>query len=99
MDRRLELHDKLLEIAEHVYYQPPEKEKILYDCILYERNLLDTDHADNRPYLGKTRYQLISITRDPDSDIPVRLSALPGCAHTSHYVSDNLHHDVFTLYY
>ena len=72
---------------------------MVYDCIVYERSQITVFHADNSPYQMRDRYQVTAIYKNPDSELPRRLAMLPLCTHDRHFTSDNLHHDVFTLYY
>lgn len=101
MDRRPELQMRLEEIlgTKNVYYQPPETIKMQYDAIRYSRKNIQTMYANNALYRTKSCYEIILITRRPDSPIIQQLMALPYCSYDRHYYSDNLHHDVFTLYY
>lgn len=101
MDRRIELHALLCNIlgSKNVYYQPPDGLKMSYPCIVYERERIETEHANNSPYFHHDRYSITSIDRDPESLTPRKLSDLPMCTHNRHFVNDNLHHEVFTLYY
>jgi hypothetical protein len=70
-----------------------------YPCIVYERDNADTIFANNSPYRYTKRYQVTVIERDPDSGIPGELAKLPMCTFSRHFTADNLHHDVFTLYF
>ena len=70
-----------------------------YDAIRYTRRKIDSTFANNSVYKQNDSYEVTVIYRDADSDIPRKLSGLPMCVHDRHYVSNNLHHDVFTLYY
>ena len=101
MGQRLDLHELLCTIlgSRNVYFQPPEGFKLSYPCIVYERDRIDSDHADNQPYLHHIRYSVTVIGKDPDSLIPKKIADLPMCRYDRAFVSDNLHHDVFTLYY
>lgn len=99
MAPRLELHDILLTICEHVYFQPPPSIQMRYPCIVYKRNDEDTEFADGRPYKKMRRYQVTSIDRDPDSDIPRKISDLPMCVFDRYYPADNLNHDVYKLFF
>jgi hypothetical protein len=107
MNRRIELHAILCEILGcpergkecRAYFQPPATIKMQYDCVRYERTKIDQNHADNLPYLLHDRYQLTLIYKNPDSDLPKKISALPMCSHERHYTADNLNHDVFNLYF
>ncbi len=107
MDKRLELHEILCEIVNitepngdrHVYFQPPASVQMKYDAIRYSRKSIDNTHADNSVYKQDDAYEVITIYRDPDSDLPRKVSRLPRCSFDRHYVVDNLNHDVFTIYY
>lgn len=101
MDRRPELHELLCEIlgSRHVYYQTPESLKMEYPAIVYSRNDIVNRNADNLHFTQLYSYQVIVIDENPDSPIVFKIAALPKCRFTRHYVSDNLNHDVFKLYY
>lgn len=70
-----------------------------YPCIVYERDRIEMQHANNQPYYHRNRYSVTVIDRDPESQVPYRIAEFSECSHDRHFVSDNLHHDVFTLYY
>lgn len=99
--RRLELQTKLEELMgnRNVYYQPPESVKMTYPSIRYSKTKIDVRYANNKNYINKTRYEIIVIDRMPDNEVIDKLLELPLCSYDRHYVSDNLNHDVFTLYY
>lgn len=101
MGSRLELQ-KLLESilgSRNVYYQPPESIKIKYPAIIYSRNNIDNNFADDIVYMQNHTYQIIVIDANPDSEIVNKISKLPMCRYNRHYTSDNLNHDVFILNY
>lgn len=99
MASRLELHEKLKELlgSENVYYQPPETME--YTAIRYSKNGIKIIRANNGVYLKMTEYTLTVISRKPDDPVIEKLLELPYCSYDRHYVSDNLVHDVLTLYY
>lgn len=101
MGQRVDLHALLVAAvgSRNVYFQPPEGFKMNYPCIVYERERIESDHASNKPYLHRKRYSVTVIDKDPESLIPDKIAAFSSCRHDQHFVSDNLHHDVFTLYY
>lgn len=101
MNRRLELHELLVEIlgSRNVYFQPPATVKMKYPAIVYNRNDFDNQHADNIPYVQKVGYQIIVIDKNPDSETVHKIAQLPLCRYDRHYNSDNLNHDVFSIYY
>lgn len=83
----------------HCYYQPPESIKLKYPCIIYERVSYSSRRADDSDYITHKRYTVTLIYKDPDSDLPDKVEALPMCMHDRHFVRDNLHHDIFTVYW
>ena len=103
--RRLKLHEKFCEILEsrNAYFQPPASVKLNYDpkgCIVYSVARRDGLKADDLRYVAFTAYDCTYISRDPDSEIPDKL--MQSFLHISHertYTSDNLHHDLFRIYY
>lgn len=82
-----------------VYFQAPGKDEMEYPCIIYERTTIDTEHANNSPYILKQQYRGMVIDSSPGSEITISVAKLSSCSIGRHYVADNLHHDPFTLYY
>ena len=101
MGQRLQLQSMLELIlgSENVYFQPPTNVQLKFPCIIYKRDYAETTYADDIPYHYTQRYQVISIDRNPDSQIPRRIADLPLCAFDRFYTADNLNHDVFTLFF
>lgn len=101
MNNRLELHEIFCEIlgSRNAYFQPPESVKMSYPAIRYSRKDIKNRFANDRVYMQKDCYEVIVIDKDPDSEIMRAISLLPMCSFDRHYVSDNLNHDVFTLYF
>lgn len=101
MASRLELHEVLCELlgSRNVYYQPPASVKMQYPAIVYSRSDIDNEFANNRVYMQSLRYEVIVIDKNPDSEHVMAVSRLPMCSFDRHYESDNLNHDVFTLYF
>lgn len=96
---RLQLQTLLESIAEHVYFQPPTNIQLLYPCIIYERDSAISAFANNENYRYVKRYMVTVIDRDPDSDLPDQLAALPLCTFNRHFTADDLNHDVFNLFF
>lgn len=99
LKNRLDLQFLLEDILEsrNVYYQPPESVKMKYPAIVYERDSINNEFADNIIYTQNTQYSITVIDKNPDSKIVKKISLLPMCRHNRHFVSDNLNHDVFTI--
>lgn len=100
-NQRLKLHQILKTIlgTNNVYFQPPATIKMNYPCIVYSRDYAVSEFAGNSPYRNTLRYQVTIIDKNPDSDIPDKVAALPMCTFSRFYTEDNLNHDVFSLYF
>ena len=101
MATRVDLQNVLEELlgSRNVYYQPPESLKINYPAIVYARKTIDNSYANNSVYKQNYAYEITVIDKNPDSEIVNKISKLPTCRFDRHFKSDNLNHDVFTLYY
>ena len=99
MAPRLQLHEILKSFVDNVYFQPPENIQLVYPCIIYNRGFADTKFADNAPYDHVLRYMVTVIDRDPDSDIPGKVAALPMSIFNRFYTADNLNHDVYNVFF
>ena len=100
MDRR-PLFQAVLEALKpnlKVYFQAPEG-MLEYPCIVYQRDPGSTKFANGKPYSYEQQYQVTLISRQPDTDIFEKLAALPKSIHARFFVSDNLNHDVFSIYF
>lgn len=101
MNTRRDLHELLCDClgSRNVYFQPPESIKMQYPAIVYSRDDIENNHANNGVYMQSTAYNIIVIDPDPDSEVVQKVSKLPTCMFDRHYAADNLNHDSFTIYY
>lgn len=102
MGSRLTLHEELCDILGNTncYFQPPESLKLKFPCIVYTRYRIVARQADNKNYNRYNQYTVTFITKDPDSDIPNDiLDHFTTCRMDRQFTTDNLYHNVFTLYY
>lgn len=101
MASRLDLQSKLEELLEsaEVYYKPPKNTMMSYPAIRYSLSNIVLNRADDLPYMKRNRYEVIVIDKKPDHPVIGKLLELPYCSYDRQYVSDNLYHDVLTLYY
>jgi hypothetical protein len=91
---------QILEVAcDNVYFQTPTNVQMSYPAIVYRRARAEESYADNVPYMFIQQYDLTLITRDPDENLFHIIKNLPMCRHDRFFVSDNLNHDVFTIYF
>ena len=89
--------EELLE-SRNVYYNPPASVKMKYDAIVFNRSRIENSFASNSVYMQSYRYEVTTITKDPDALVIDKISKLPRCTHERHFVSDNLHHNLFYIY-
>lgn len=96
---RLDLHNVLLGICENVYYRSPASVEMVYPAIRYQKKKPDTKHANNKTYLTMNCYEITVISTRADDPINEKLAELQYCEWDRGYRSDNLEHDVYTLYF
>lgn len=100
-EKRVELNSILETIlgSTNVYFQPPENLKLKFPCIIYDWTANDRLSADDMKYRKMRRYSVTVVDKNPDSGIPDKVEELPFCSLDRRYVSDNIYHTVYTLYY
>ena len=96
--RRLELDEYFHTLTPNVYFQPPSGHRLEYPAIVYKRSSIRNTFANNSVYGQRPGFEVTVIDRDPESEIVNTLSKLPLCSHDRNFTSENLNHDVFTLY-
>ena len=98
---RLEIQSMLENMlgSRNVYYQPPASIKINYPAIIYSLESMTNDHASNVVYLTKKAYKVIYIDSNPDNEMVSVLNNIIHSTFNSHYVSDNLNHYAYTIYF
>lgn len=98
--RRWKLQDILEQTCPNIYFSPPENVKLVYPCIIYERNDIDGDYADNHFYMKKTGYAITVIDEDPDSTLYEELlNKLEYARFDRHADIDGLSHDYLNVYF
>lgn len=98
MKTRLDVQAELEELigSPNVYYQPPETLKMHYPCIVYTQQRVDRFYADDGPWVQFPEYLVNYISRNPEDAGLDNLMQARNLVFDRHYVSDNLHHNVFT---
>ena len=97
MGNRIDLHKVLG--SKNVYFQPPESVKMKYPAIVYSLSRIENRNANNSVYKQNNAYDVILIDSDPENETVNRISRLPLCRFDRYYVSNNLNHYAFTLYF
>lgn len=102
LKRRLYLQSLLKELPEvrEAYFQLPEDTHLVYPCIMYKWDKNLEIRADDRLYISRRGYMVIIIDENPDSIIPgIFQRNFPMASLERTYVSDNLNHWVYNLYW
>ena len=99
--RREQLH-AMLEGAlgsPNVYYQPPINVEMKFPAIRYSLKSIDKMKANNAAYKLTRVYEIIVISKSPDCAAIEKILEWQHTRYDRHYITDNLHHDVITIYY
>jgi len=101
MAPRLDLHAILVAIlgSNNVYFQPPPTVQLRYPCIIYKRDDVQTEYANDKPYTRTKRYQITVIDPNPDSVIHEAVGELSLSSYDRFFTADNLNHDVYRLFF
>lgn len=84
----------------NVYFQPPASVKLEYPCIIYNIGNGDTKRANCKIYKYTYSYEITIIYKKPNMDIiKTMLDEFEMCRFDRSYISDNLIHYSFNLYY
>lgn len=82
-----------------VYFQTPDVRQLRPPYIVYDVGRDETVHADNLRYSTQMQYTVQLITRTADDPAIMALMDLPYSSRDRHYVSDQLHHYIFNIYF
>jgi hypothetical protein len=85
--------------SEEVYFQPPKSIRLQYPCIIYTVSDLRSVHADNMPFQTSMGYNVTVVDRNPDSPVAMAVSAIQSSRFVRNFVSDNLNHFVFNIFF
>lgn len=96
---RKNFSEVLHRICDNVYYSPPPDLEIKYPCIIYDLADISSLNANNTRYINMTRYTVMAIDLDPDSELVGAIYQLPYSSFSRKYVSDGLNHFVFSIYF
>lgn len=106
MDRRLSLDAELRTLQnevlgyQHTYFEPPEKIRLSYDAVVYNRTGYSVKRADDKGYSIHDQYQVMVISRDAETALPrAIMDHFSYCSPGRPTVTDNLYHFPFTIYY
>ena len=102
MADRLELHHQLTDLLgnPNVYFQPPASIKLEYPCVIYSIGSGDAKRANNCLYNYTHRYEIMFIFKRPTlSIIEEVLNKFQMSRFDRSYVTDNLNHYVFNIYF
>lgn len=87
-------------LTPNLYFQPPETVKISYPCFIYHKISPNIQRASNSLYLFTEGYNVLWIDKNPDNQMNKRIyEEFDYVSSSSPYVSDNLYHTSFDIYY
>lgn len=102
MHNRSELNKKLERLigSSNVYFQPPASVQLSYPCVIYTLGTGDMKRADDSVYMYTYSYEITFIYKRPNIDIVEQvLKTFSMSSVYRVYVSDNLNHYAFRIYY
>ena len=98
--RRLELQAKLTKLAPKAWYQKPPANQMTYPCFVYKAIQPKVVYANNHGYLTIPGYEVLYISQTEEDGIWQKmLEEFCYCSPGTKYVSDQLYHYPFTIYY
>lgn len=104
VQRRRELQTKLETLlgSKNVYFQPPPNTMLKYPCFVYERYTPYTESADNTLYRIVGHYSVTYMDSNVERAMAMQTKILTSfdCISVErNFISDNLNHDVYNIYY
>ena len=101
MDSRLVLREQLQEImgSNKVYFDPPTNTTMEYPCIKYELIKRRTQYANGNRYIRHDAYTITLIDKNHKHAIEIceQIEKIKYAMFDRTYVSDGLHHYVYTI--
>lgn len=101
MDRN-DLEQILFELVgnENVYFQPPTGTQLKYPCIVFRLLNVPTRHANNKAYHWDRAYQITHIYKDYRKELVDEfLNRFKLVSFDTRFTSNNMYHDVYTIYW
>lgn len=101
MRTRIEFHKMLEQLTgiTSIYFQPPSSLKMKYPAIVYSMKKPKIEFAGNKKYLNTTAYTVTVIDKSSESEIKKLIEDIMYCSYDTDYISDNLHHYVYTIFF
>lgn len=99
--KRIEFHHILeaLPGVAKAWFQRPPKDQIQLDNTIVYTARPGLWYADNHTYIKGTWYTVTFIHSDPDSETVDAILELQYCSFDRQFISDDLYHDVFKIFY
>lgn len=99
MLNRIGLHNKLLELADNVYFQPPANTSLEYPAIVYNIIGTDTLHSDDAIHKSFTKFGVTYMADEPDDleDIITKLQSIRYSSFMQSTIIDGLYHIYFEI--
>ena len=75
------------------------KQRCGSENVYYKLEKICSPKADDRVYRQTFHYSVTVIDTKPDSEMTAAMGLLAKASHDRHFISDNLYHDVFSVWY
>lgn len=101
MERKNEISALLhtLPVNDEVHFQPSEKVKLTYPCILYWFDRYTDFFASDGRHIVREVYTVTHVYQDPNQNLRGVIRSLFTYVDFDRvYVADNLYHDVYTVH-
>ena len=100
MDQRLLFHSKLSSVLPGValFFSKPPDTELVYPCVIYTRSRAKALHANGKKYSVRPMFTCVLMTNLPDDHLFNILENMSLSTHDRSYLSDDINHDVFTIY-
>ena len=101
MERKNEISRLLhtLPVRDEVHFQPTEKVKLSYPCILYEFDGYRDFFASDGRHIVREKYTVTHIYKDPTQNLRGTIRSLFSYVDFDRvFIADNLYHDVYTIF-
>jgi hypothetical protein len=82
-----------------VYGQAPGNDAMTYPAVVYEKDDEEVVHADNLPYNVTDGYLVTVMEKDVNTPIAKLIRQLPTCRFNRAFVSENVNHTVYKIFF
>lgn len=100
MKTRAEVQELLEDVlgSDRVYFQSPPNTGMKYPCIVFKFVRFNINHADNKPYIVKSRWEIHHMYKNPKNDLKEKfVFEVPYCQFDRRIVTEGIYNDYFVI--